>query len=190
MFMSAEPAIAVVERIDCLILSARGQRVMLDSDLARIYGVSTTRLNEQLKRNRNRFPVDFAFQLTRQELRGLISQTAISKNARGGRQKLPWVFTEYGAIMLASVLKSQVAVDASLRVIRAFVYLREQIAANGELARKFVELEKRLDGHDESIAALFDAIRQLLEPPTPKNEREMGFHIKEDAPPYRTRKKY
>jgi hypothetical protein len=160
---------------------------MLDSDLAKIYGVSTARLNEQLKRNRERFPKDFAFQLKRQELTTLISQIAISKIHRGGRQTLPWVFTEHGAIMLASVLKSQVAVEASVRVIRAFVYLREQLAANGELARKFAELEKRLDGHDESLATLFEAIRQLLEPATPKTEREIGFHIKEEAVRYRTR---
>ena len=89
--------------------------------------------------------------------------------------------------MLASVLKSRVAVEASVRVIRAFVYLREQLAANGELARKFAELEKRLDGHDESLATLFEAIRQLLEPPTPQTQREIGFHIKEQSIRYRTR---
>ena len=185
--MPVEPAIASVERIDSFIFSIRGQRVMLDSDLARIYGVSTTRLNEQLKRNLDRFPDDFAFQLERQEVTALISQIAISKTGRGGRQKLPWVFSEHGAIMLASVLKSSVAVEASVRVIRAFVYLREQIGANGELGRKFAELEKRLDGHDESLATLFEAIRQLLEPETPKSRREIGFHIKEKSVRYRTR---
>lgn len=137
------------------------------------------RLNEQFKRNRERFPEDFAFQLTRQEFAHLISQIAISKKGRGGRRKLPFVFTEHGAIMLASVLNSPVAVAASVRVVRAFVYLREQLAANKELARKFAELENRLDSHDEAIKTLFEAIRQLVEPVTPR--REIGFHVKDAA---------
>ena len=179
---------AAAERIESLILTFRGLRVMLDSDLARIYGVATMRLNEQVKRNLHRFPVDFAFQLAREEFADLISQNAISKPSRGGRTKLPWVFTEHGAIMLASVLNSPIAVNASVRVVRAFVYLREQLLANHELGRKFAELEKRLDAHDESIAALFEAIRRLLEPPAgdaPK--REIGFHLREQAPPYRVK---
>jgi hypothetical protein len=188
MFMANELAHAGAAEIQSLILNLRGQRVMLDSDLARIYGVTTMRLNEQVKRNLDRFPVDFAFQLTREELTELISQNAISKPARGGRTKPPWVFTEHGAIMLASVLNSPIAVDASVRVVRAFVYLREQLLANRELARKFAELEKRLDAHDESIAALFEAIRQLLEPPAIEApEREIGFHLREVAPPYRVK---
>jgi hypothetical protein len=186
MFMASEPAIAAAVRIDSMILTIRGQRVMLDSDLARIYGVSTMRLNEQFKRKQNRFPGDFAFQLTRQEFATLISQIAISKAGHGGRRTLPRVFTEHGAIMLASVLNSPVAVEAGVRVVRAFVYLREQLFANRELARKFAELEKRLDGHDKSIAALFEAIRQLLEPP-PGPSREIGFHVKDTTPPYRVR---
>jgi hypothetical protein len=186
MFMANEPAINSEEMAPMVHL-IRGRRVMLDSDLARIYGVSTTRLNEQFKRNQDRFPDSFAFQLTRQELTLLISQFAISKKGRGGRQKLPWVFTEHGAIMLACVLRSQIAVEASVRVVSAFVYLREQITGNAELARKFIELEKRLDGHDESIAALFEAIRQLLEPETPKPKREIGFHVREEPTPYWTR---
>src|SRR5438309_427172 len=158
---------------------------MLDSDLAAIYQVSTKRLNEQLRRNRSRFPVDFAFQLTGEELTDLRSQIATSKK-RGGRRYLPWVFTEHGAIMLASVLNSDVAIQASVRVVRAFVYLREQLASNKKLAQKFAELEKRLDSHDESIATLFEAIRQLLEPAAPAPaRREMGFHVKEQARPYR-----
>lgn len=160
---------------------------MLDSDLARIYGVSTMRLNEQFRRNLKRFPSDFAFILTPQEFARLISQIAISKKGRGGRRKLPWVFTEHGALMLASILNSPVAIDASVRVVRAFVYLREQIVANADLARKFAELEKRMDRNDESIATLFEAIRQLLEPPAPETQREIGFHIREQAVRYRTR---
>jgi len=161
---------------------------MLDSDLARIYGVATMRLNEQVKRNLHRFPIDFAFQLTREEFAELISHSAISKPSRGGRTKLPWVFTEHGAIMLASVLNSPIAVDASVRVVRAFVYLREQLLTNRELSRKFAELEKRLDANDESIATLFEAIRRLLEPPAVEgSKREIGFHLRETAPPYRVK---
>ncbi|HEU0010800.1 MAG TPA: ORF6N domain-containing protein [Verrucomicrobiae bacterium] len=185
--MANDPT-AVVQRIESLILTIRSLRVMLDSDLARIYGVPTMRLNEQVKRNLHRFPVDFAFQLTREEFADLISHFAISKPSRGGRTKLPWVFTEHGAIMLASVLNSPIAVDASVRVVRAFVYLREQLLANRELARKFAELEKRLDAHDESIAAVFEAIRRLLEPPAvEESKREIGFHLREQAPPYRVK---
>ena len=187
MFMANELAHAGAEGIQSLILTLCGQRVMLDSDLARIYGVSTGQLNQALKRNLSRFPADFAFQLDRKEFATLISQSVISKIGRGGRQKLPWVFTGHGAIMLASVLNSPVAVDASVRVVRAFVYLREQLLANRELSRKFVALEKRLDANDESIAALFEAIRRLLEPPADEPNREMGFHIREMAPPYRVR---
>ena len=180
-----EPAIQLV----------RGQRVMLDSDLAAIYQVSTKRLNQQLGRNRSRFPADFAFQLTVEELTNLrlqiatsslSSQTTTSKK-HGGRRYLPWVFTEHGAIMLASILNSDVAVQASVRVVRAFVRLREMVAGNAGLATKLAELERRLDSHDESIANLFQVIRQLLTPPT-KPKREIGFHVREDGTRYRIRK--
>src|ERR1043166_2890162 len=137
----------------------RGQRGMLDFDLARVYGVTTRRLKEQFKRNRERFPGDFAFALTRQELANLRSQIATS-SLHGGHRYLPVAFTEHGTIMLASVLNSPVAIEASVRVVRAFVYMREQFAANRQLSQKFAELEKRLDSHDESIATLFEAIRQ------------------------------
>ena len=173
----------------------RGQRVMLDSDLAEIYRVTTKRLNEQLKRNRERFPNDFAFQLTKNEVAALRSQIATSSlrsqiatsNKRGGRRYLPWVFTEHGALMLASVLNSEVAVAASVRVVRAFVRLREIISANAELARKFSELEHRMDGHDQAIAQLFAAIRQLLQPSV-KPKPEIGFHVRERAASYRLKK--
>lgn len=165
----------------------RGQRVMLDSDLARFYGVELKRLNEQVRRNIRRFPKDFAFQLTRQEFTDLKSQFATS-SSHGGKRKLPWVFTEHGTIMLASVLNSDIAVEASIRVVRAFVRLREMISANVELAQKFSELERRLDAHDEQIAHLFAAIRQLLAP-TPEKKREIGFHVREKAPRYRAARK-
>ncbi len=164
----------------------RGQRVMLDSDLAEIYGVTTKRLNEQLRRNQKRFPRDFAFQLTKTEATTLMSQFATS-NLRGGRRYLPWVFTEHGAIMLASVLNSEIAIAASVRVVRAFVRLREMISANAELAHKLSELEHRMDGHDQAIAQLFAAIRQLLQPPV-KPKPEIGFHVRERAAAYRVKR--
>ena len=176
-----------IQTVEKTIHLVRGQRVMLDSDLARIYGVSTMRLNEQLRRNKKRFPSDFAFQLTREEFTNLISQFAISRS-HGGRRKLPWAFTEHGAIMLASVLNSAVAIDASVRVVRAFVRLREIISANAELAAKFAQLERRLDSHDEAIAQLFAAIRQLLAP-APEKKREIGFHVRERRATYRAREK-
>ena len=158
---------------------------MLDSDLAQLYGVSTTRLNEQFKRNRNRFPRDFAFQLEPEEFKNLISQIAISSFRHGGQRKLPWVFTEHGAIMLATVLSSPVAVEASIRVVRAFVHLREMLASNKQLALKFAELERRLDGNDGAIKTLFDAIRELLKPnSSEQSRREIGFHVKEQARKY------
>jgi hypothetical protein len=187
--MTNESTVATTERIEALILTFRDQRVMLDSDLAAIYGITTAALNQAFSRNRERFPDDFAFQLTRQELTTLISQSVISKKGRGGRTKLPWVFTEHGAIMLASVLNSPIAVKASVRVVRAFVYMREQIATNKQLAGKLAELEGRVGQHDESINELFEAIRQLLEPPCEENRREIGFHVRETAPPYRVRTK-
>jgi hypothetical protein len=182
--MTQESAITTVEVIEQRIFFVRCQRVMLDSDLARIYGVSTKRLNEQFRRNRNRFPEDFAFQLTRQELINLRPQIATS-SLYGGRRYLPWVFTEHGAIMLASVLNSPTANEASVRVVRAFVHMREILAHNQELKAKFGELERRLDAHDDALKVLFDAIRQLLEPPASVTSRpEIGFHVKEEARKY------
>jgi len=173
-----------IDNVESAIYLIRGQRVMLDSDLAEIYGVTTARLNEQLRRNRKRFPEDFVFQLTHEEFTRLISQIAISKKRRGGRRKLPWVFTEHGAIMLASVLNSDVAVQASVRVVRAFVRLREMVAANAQLSAKLEELERRLDSHDEAIVDLFAALKRLVEP-EPKSKREIGFHVREAAARYR-----
>lgn len=159
---------------------------MFAADLARIYGVTPARLNQQFNRNRNRFPSDFAFQLTKDELDSLMLQIATSN--RGGHRKLPFVFTEHGALMLASVLNSETAVEASVRVVRVFIRMREMLAANKELAEKFAEMEKRLDGHDAAIANLFKAIRQLLDgPPSEGPRREIGFHMRETAPPYKIR---
>lgn len=187
MFMANEPAMTPIDGIETRIHSIRGQRVMLDSDLAAIYRVRTMRLNEQFKRNRKRFPSDFAFQFTAEEFAALISQIAISKKGRGGRRKLPWVFTEHGAIMLASVLNSGRAVEMSVFVVRAFVRMREMLMSNRRLAAKLNELEKRVTGHDEVIGELFAAIREMLNPDSAAPKREIGFHVKEDAVPYRIR---
>ncbi len=184
--MANEAAMTQIEGMDSQIHLVRGQRVMLDSDLAAMYGVSTMRLNEQFKRNRQRFPADFAFQLTPDEHTALISQFAISKKGRGGRRKLPWVFTEHGAIMLAAHLNSQRAVEMSVFVVRAFVQMREVLLGNKQLAAKLAALEERVGGHDAVIADLITAIRKLLEAPAEEQpKRAMGFHMREEAPPYR-----
>jgi hypothetical protein len=187
MFMANEITYAPIKRIEDMIFLIRGQRVMLDSDLAKVYGVSTTRLNEQFQRNRDRFPESFAFQLAAQEFALLISQIAISKKGRGGRRKLPWVFTEHGALQLANVLRSETAVKASIRVVQVFISMREQLAAHKELAGKLAELEGRITGHDEALQNLFEAIRQLIEQPLPENRRKIGFQMQESAPPYRVK---
>ena len=175
-----------VQRIEEMIFLIRGQRVMLDSDLAKIYGVTTKQLNQQFKRNRNRFPDDFEFVLTNQEVATMRSQivTASKRNIR----HVPVAFTEHGALMLGNILNSKTAVEASIRVVRAFVWIREQLTANKELSQKLKELESRVGEHDEAIGNLFEAIRQLLNP-AEKPEREIGFHIRENATPYRVRTK-
>jgi hypothetical protein len=175
-----------VQRIEYMIYLIRRQRVMLDFDLARIYGVTTKRLKEQFRRNTGRFPNDFAFQLANQELANLRSHFATS-SLHGGLRYLPMAFTEHGALMLASVLNSPIAVDAGVRVVRAFVLMREQLATHKELAQKLVELESRVSGHDEAINNLFEAIWQLIEPPLPENRRQIGF-LRETAPLYRIRR--
>jgi len=184
--VSYKTKMAPVRRIEDMIYLIRGQRVMLDFDLARVYGVTTKRLKEQFRRNARRFPGDFAFQLANQELIILRSQIATSR-LHGGLRYLPMAFTEHGALMLASVLSSPVAVDASVRVVRAFVLMREQLAAHKELAQKLWELESRVSGHNEAIKNLFEAIKQLIEPPLPENRRQIGF-LRETAPRYRIRR--
>lgn len=173
-----------VRRIEEMIFLIRGQRVMLDSDLAQIYGVTTKQLNQQFKRNRERFPGDFAFVLTNKELTQMRSQFVTS--SRRNFRRAPIAFTEHGALMLGNILNSKTAMEASIRVVRAFVWMREQLAANKELAQKLNELESRVGEHDGAIANLFEAIHQLLNAPE-KPSREIGFHIREEAPPYRIR---
>jgi phage regulator Rha-like protein len=184
--VSYKTKLTAVRRIEEMIVLVRGLRVMLDSDLAAIYGVRTNALNQALKRNLKRFPDDFAFQLSSEELECLMSQIVTSKKNRGGRRKLPWVFTEHGAIMLASILNSQRAVEMSVSVVRAFVLMREQLTATKELAAKLADLEKQVGGHDAAIQNLFEAIRQLIEPPLAENRRQIGF-MRETAPPYRVK---
>lgn len=153
---------------------------MLDRNLAELYGTTTKKMLQQVRRNRKRFPADFAFQVEAEEFANLRSQIVTSN--RGGARYRPFVITEHGAVMLASVLNTEIAVEASLRVVRAFVQLRELLAEKAELARKFAELESRLSKHDDEIASLFDAIRKLLEPlKVQERPREIGFHVKNRA---------
>jgi hypothetical protein len=165
-----------VEQITRSIVVLRGHRIILDRDLAAIYGVTTGRLNEAAKRNRRRFPNDFMFQLSAAEVEDLRSQFAIS--SWGGRRYLPYAFTEHGAIQAANVLNSSRAVEMSVYVVRAFVQLRELLASNRELARRFDELEARIEkklvGHDQAIAAMLAAIRGLMNPPA-GTRRGIGF---------------
>jgi hypothetical protein len=161
-----------MERIERAILMVRERKVMLDGDLALIYGVTTKRLNEQFRRNRARFPADFAFRLSAEEFEILRSQFATSSSNWGGRRYPPYAFTEHGAVMLASVLNSEVAIQTSVEVVRAFIRLREMLSANRDLARRLDELEKKYDGQ---FASVFDAIRQLMTTPKPE-PREVGFH--------------
>ncbi|HKV47905.1 MAG TPA: ORF6N domain-containing protein [Candidatus Acidoferrales bacterium] len=172
--MPKATAIVPADRIESRILLIRGEKVILDSDLAELYGVTTKRLNEQVKRNKDRFPADFMFQLNLAEVDHLRSQSATSKSPRGGRRYRPYAFTEHGAIMAASVLNTPQAVEVSVYVVRAFIKLRETISTHKELARKFGELEQRMETQDEDIAAVFEAIRQLMEPPD-KPAKRIGF---------------
>ena len=212
--------------IDSRITTVRGQKVILDSDLASIYGVPTRRLNEQVKRNARRFPQDFLFRLTAEEMeqcqrsrsqfvtleRGgsiegpttepdssqigtgspgtsLKSQIATSSSTHGGRRKLPYAFTEHGAIMAANVLNSSRAVDMSVFVVRAFVKMREHVVANAAILKRLAEIDKTLLIHDTALREVFQKLRPLLEPPPAPPKPEIGFHVKEDAVPYRVKRK-
>jgi hypothetical protein len=164
------PAADIVRFITVL----RGKRAILDADLAAIYGVTTGRLNEAVKRNAERFPEDFMFRLSVAEHAALISQIATSKPGRGGRRKLPWAFTEHGAIQAANIVNSPRAITMGVYVVRAFVRLRELLASNTVLARKLDELERKYKHHDEAIVAVLAAIRELANPPAAKR-RGIGF---------------
>lgn len=169
-------AIALARKVDSIIHVLRGQRVILDSDLAELYGVPVKHLNQQLKRNARRFPPDFAFQLSRAEYENLRSQIVTSSSGHGGRRYLPRVFTEHGAVMAANVLNSVRAIKMSIFVVRAFVRMREAFATNRQLLAKLSELEQRIESHDAEIHDLFDTIRELTAPLPAKNRR-IGFEL-------------
>jgi len=172
-----------VHDITRAILVLRGQRVLLDAELAGLYGVTTKRLNEQVKRNAARFPEDFMFRLNRAETDALNrSQIATGSQKHRDPRFPPYGFTEHGAIMAATILNSPRAVEMSLYVVRAFVRLRELLASNTALARKLNELEGKLKNHDEAIAAILSAIRELMNPPAPKR-RGIGFTANIDEKP-------
>lgn len=170
------PIALTADQIERRILILRGQRVMLDSDLAELYGVPTHRLNEQVRRNRERFPGDFAYELSRQEFTALISQIAISKKGRGGRRKLPWVFTEHGVAMLSSVLRSPMAINVNIEIMRAFVRLRRLLATPGELVAQLTKLADTVQLHDDQIKDITEVLRRMIEPPSEPKHR-FGFHI-------------
>jgi len=163
------------ERIENKILLIRGEKVLIDADLAELYAVSTKRLNEQVKRNPHRFPKDFMFRLTENEKREVVANCDHLARLKFSPTS-PYAFTEHGALMAASVLNSKIAISVSVEIIRAFVRLRQLIASHANLARRIDLLEKKYDGR---FRLVFDAIRKLMIPPTPEEKkREMGFQIK------------
>ena len=176
--------------VEAMILTVRGQKVILDSDLAALYGVETKMLNRALKRNSKRFPPDFVFRLTAEENRALRCQIGTSKG-RGGRRNLPSAFTEHGAIMAASVLNSRQAVEMSVFVVRAFVRMRSLLGDTRELARQLAALEKelkeRLDVHEVAIVSILQRVMDLIDPPVnpkPTPRKRIGFEVKERAARY------
>src|ERR1700758_1832144 len=175
----AKTAMVVATKVDSKIFVLRGQRVILDRDLAELYGVEVRQLNQQAKRNAKRFPPAFRFQLSPHELKILRSQNVISSEGHGGARYLPYVFTEHGAIMAATVLHSERAIEMSVFVVLAFVRMRRAIAGNRNILTKLAELERRLEGHDAEIHALMEAIRELMTPEEP-NRRRIGFETPED----------
>ena len=165
-----------LERIESRILLLRGRKVLLDSDLAALYGVQTRALNQAVKRNVERFPPDFMFQLSARELEVWRSHFVMSNpNAKMGLRRAPFAFTEHGALMAATVLNSPRAVKTSLYVVRAFVHLREFLASHKDLARRLEAHERKLASHDQSIAGLLDTIRSLMAPTESRKRRPIGF---------------
>ncbi|MBL8503034.1 MAG: ORF6N domain-containing protein [Rhodocyclaceae bacterium] len=168
-------AVVVAETIASRILLLRSHKVLLDAELAELYGVETKVLVQAVKRNLERFPDDFMFQLTNQEFNVLRSQSVTSRPTHGGRRTAPYAFTEQGVAMLSSVLSCPRAIAVNIEIMRAFVRLREVLAGNKELAAKLGELERKLKGHDQAIAGILDAIRQLMAPPPAPKKRPIGF---------------
>jgi hypothetical protein len=173
--LSASKTIAARE-IESAIHVVRGQRVIMDSELARLYGVATSALNQAVNRNLDRFPDDFAFVLTQQEFTNLISQVVISSSAHGGRRKLPMVFTEHGVAMLSSVLRSPTAVRVNIEIIRTFVKLRRLLATPGELVEQLKNLADTVQGHDQHIKVISQVLQQMLDKPA-EPKRKIGFHV-------------
>ncbi len=176
----AKTAIVVARKVDSKIFSLRGQRVILDADLAELYGVQVRHLNQQVKRNAKRFPPPFRFQLSPHELKILRSKNVISTAGHGGARYRPYAFTEHGAIMAATVLNSERAIEMSVFVVLAFVRMRRASAGNRHVLTKLTELEHRLETHDSEIQSLMDAIRELMAPEEP-NRRRIGFHAPSGA---------
>jgi hypothetical protein len=175
----AKTAIVLTKKVDSKIFILRGQRVILDTDLAELYGVQVRHLNQQVKRNAKRFPLAFRFQLSPHELKILRSQNVISSEGHGGSRYRPYAFTEHGAIMAATVLNSERAIEMSVFVVLAFVRMRRAIAGNRHILTKLAELEHRLKGHDADIQDLMEAIRELMSPAAPTRSR-IGFKAPTD----------
>jgi hypothetical protein len=179
---SATPPPAVVVPIESRITILRHQKIILDTALAEIYGVPVKRLNQQVNRNRERFPADFMFQIKPREFANLRLQFATSRKKHGGRRSLPYAFTEHGAIMAATVLNSKAAVEMSVFVVRAFVRLREMLGANKAFAERIQALEKHLATHDCNIHEIVNVIKKLMNPPPASRRSKIGFAL----PPVRT----
>lgn len=182
----AKTAIVAARKVDSKILALRGHRVILDADLAELYGVQVRHLNQQVKRNAKRFPPAFRFQLSPQEFKILRSQNVISSEGHGGTRYRPYAFTEHGAIMAATVLNSERAIEMSVFVVLAFVRMRRAIAANRQVLAKLAEVERRLETHDADIQGLMDAIRELINPPDPPRRR-IGFEGPSGSPGSRSK---
>jgi hypothetical protein len=176
----AETAVVVARKVDSKIFVLRGQRVILDTDLAELYGVEVRHLNQQAKRNAKRFPPAFRFQLSAREMAILKSQNVISSKGHGGARYRPYAFTEHGAIMAATVLSSERAIEMSVFVVLAFVRMRRAIVGNRHILTKLAELEHRLESHDADIQDLMNAIRELMSPEEP-NRRRIGFETPSEA---------
>ena len=177
-------AIKTTVYIESVIHLVPSQRVIMDADLAKLYGVTTKRLNEQVKRNLDRFPQDFMFQLTLPEINNLKSQIATSKQGRGGRRYKPYAFTEHGAMMATNILNSPKAIEMSVFVIRAFVKMREVLGVTRVLEKRLAEIEKKLLLHDSSLRDLYERIRPLLLPPPEAPKRKIGFRAEDPRAKY------
>ncbi len=167
---------ALAKRAESKILILRGQKIILDSDLAELYRVSVKRLNQQVNRNAKRFPPDFIFKLSATEFKNLRLQIATSSLSHGGRRYLPHAFTEHGAIMAATVLNSSRAIEMSVFIVRAFARMREALAHNQGIVSKLAELERRVENHDVDIEDLMEAVREMMIPP-PRTGRRIGFQL-------------